>query len=57
MLPIPTLDIKIPLLLEIKSLQKEMIEIGYKEGFASQKTLEISQKLDQYILTYQKMKH
>lgn len=37
----------------IESLRKEMIIVGLKEGLSSDKTIEISQKLDQYIASYQ----
>ena len=37
----------------IESLREEMIRVGLKEGLSSDKTVEISQKLDQYIANYQ----
>ncbi|MGJ7921498.1 aspartyl-phosphate phosphatase Spo0E family protein [Neobacillus sp. LXY-4] len=37
----------------IESLRKEMIKVGLKEGLSSEKTIEISQRLDRYIAHYQ----
>lgn len=41
------------LLKTINSLKKEMIHIGLKEGLTSEKTVALSQKLDEYIVKYQ----
>jgi len=43
------------LLVHIQNLRKELIEIGLQEGFQSTNTIQISQKLDNYIVSYQKM--
>ncbi|PKG23561.1 aspartyl-phosphate phosphatase Spo0E family protein [Niallia nealsonii] len=43
------------LLVHIQSLRKELIEMGLQEGFQSTNTIQISQKLDTYIVLYQKM--
>lgn len=40
----------------IESLRKEMIRIGLQEGLTSEKTIEISQKLDVFIAKYQAVK-
>ena len=56
MLTTPTCNEKNTLLIEIESLQKELIQIGMKEGFTSENTIAISQKLDQYIVDFQKIK-
>ncbi|MGG3564973.1 aspartyl-phosphate phosphatase Spo0E family protein [Neobacillus rhizosphaerae] len=53
MLTMPITDKKGNLLLIIKSLRKEMIQAGLKEGLASEKTIAISQQLDEYIAKYQ----
>jgi hypothetical protein len=37
----------------IKSLRQEMIQTGLKEGLTHKKTIELSQKLDEYIARYQ----
>ena len=37
----------------IELLRQEMIETGIKEGLTSEKTIELSQKLDGYITVYQ----
>ncbi|NWQ42696.1 aspartyl-phosphate phosphatase Spo0E family protein [Bacillus sp. EB106-08-02-XG196] len=37
---------------KIEILREEMVMIGLNEGFCSQKTIEASQKLDQYIAIY-----
>ena len=44
------------LLKTIKFLRKEMIRVGIQEGLTSEKTLNISRKLDIYITKYQSMK-
>lgn len=41
------------LLKTIKFLRKEMIRVGIQEGLTSEKALNISRKLDIYILKYQ----
>ncbi|GKU83241.1 aspartyl-phosphate phosphatase Spo0E family protein [Niallia sp. NCCP-28] len=43
------------LLVHIQRLRKELIEIGLQEGFQSTNTIQISQTLDNYIVSYQKM--
>lgn len=48
---------KINLINTIESLREEMILIGIQEGFASEKTIQISQKLDGYIVKYQTLNH
>ncbi|MBP2241516.1 hypothetical protein J2Z40_002079 [Cytobacillus eiseniae] len=45
------------LLVIIKSLREEMIRIGNSEGLSNEQTLKVSQKLDYYILKYQKLIH
>ncbi|NMD69984.1 aspartyl-phosphate phosphatase Spo0E family protein [Bacillus sp. DNRA2] len=47
------IDNNLELLCTIESLRREMICVGLKEGLSSEKTIEISQKLDQYIANYQ----
>jgi hypothetical protein len=37
----------------INSMREELIQIGVNEGIGSEHTLEISQKLDEYIAKYQ----
>jgi len=49
----PTVEKDYNLIKTIKMLQKEMIRMGIKEGLTSEKTLNISRKLDTYILKYQ----
>ena len=49
----PTVEKDYNLIKTIKMLQKEMIRVGIKEGLTSEKTLNISRKLDTYILKYQ----
>lgn len=56
MLLIPISFEKSELLNTIESLRNEMIRIGNKEGLTSEKTLEISQKLDTFISKYQTVK-
>lgn len=41
----------------IESLRKEMIQVGMKEGLISAKTIEISQKLDLFIVQSQTSAH
>ncbi|KAB7664311.1 aspartyl-phosphate phosphatase Spo0E family protein [Bacillus sp. B1-b2] len=41
------------LLIEINDLRDELIKIGLKEGINSDNAIQISQKLDKYILEYQ----
>ncbi|MBO0962513.1 aspartyl-phosphate phosphatase Spo0E family protein [Neobacillus sp. MM2021_6] len=53
MLTMPINDKKSNLLLIIKSLRKDMIQAGLKDGLASKKTIAISQQLDEYIAKYQ----
>lgn len=50
---IPISADKSELLYTIESLRKEMIRISNKEGLTSEKTIEISQKLDSFITRYQ----
>lgn len=44
---------KSELLNTIEMLRNEMIQIGKKEGLSSEKTIEISQRLDAFISKYQ----
>jgi hypothetical protein len=53
MLPMLIADKKSNLLLIIESLRKELIQTGIKEGLASEKTIAISQQLDESIAKYQ----
>ncbi|WP_256233865.1 aspartyl-phosphate phosphatase Spo0E family protein [Bacillus sp. EB600] len=53
MIFMPMIDEKFKLEKLIESLREEMIRIGIKEGLNSEKTIEISQKLDRYISKYQ----
>jgi len=41
------------LLHNIKSLKEELIQTGMSQGLDHEKTIHISQKLDQYIFQYQ----
>jgi hypothetical protein len=41
---------------KIEHLRKEMIILGLKNGLECQKTITVSQTLDQYIAKYQAMK-
>lgn len=43
------------LISKIESLRKQMIRTGIEEGLSSQKTIELSQLLDQYVLQYQEL--
>lgn len=47
------IDTNLELLGLIENLRREMICVGLKEGLSSEKTIEISQKLDIYIANYQ----
>lgn len=40
---------------KIELLRKEMIKSGIEEGLSSKKTIELSQLLDRYVLTYQRL--
>lgn len=42
------------LISKIELLRKEMIKSGIEEGLSSKKTIELSQLLDHYVLTYQR---
>lgn len=42
---------------KIEHLRHEMIESGIKEGLSSEKTIELSQLLDHYVLKYQQLVH
>ena len=52
MIFMPMIDEKSKLEILIETLREEMIRIGIKEGLNSEKTIEISQKLDIYISKY-----
>jgi len=39
--------------LDIEFLRNEMIRVGTEEGLTSQRTLQISEELDRYIMKYQ----
>jgi hypothetical protein len=41
----------------ISILKDELIEIGIEKGFNHHETIEASQKLDDIIVKYQKLKH
>lgn len=41
----------------IESLREEMVKIGIEEGLSSEKTIELSQKLDHYITFYQSINY
>lgn len=41
----------------IENVRKEMINIGLNEGFRSEKTLKLSENLDDLVLQYQKIKY
>lgn len=56
MISMSTIDKKTNLEKLIENLRKEMIDVGIKEGLASEKTIKISQKLDTYISVYQTLK-
>ncbi|WP_147534898.1 aspartyl-phosphate phosphatase Spo0E family protein [Bacillus marasmi] len=51
------IDSRLELLGLIENLRREMICVGLKEGLTSEKTIEISQKLDRYIANYQANSH
>jgi hypothetical protein len=48
--------LKQALLTTIKLLGETMIDFGMKEGLTHEKTINLSQELDQYISLYQKLK-
>lgn len=48
--------LKKALLSKINILGETMIEVGMKEGLTNEKTIHLSQELDQYILLYQKLR-
>lgn len=48
--------LKQALLTKIRILGETMIEHGMKEGLTNEKTINLSQELDQYIFLYQKLK-
>jgi hypothetical protein len=48
--------LKQALLTKIKMLGEVMIDFGMKEGLTHEKTINLSQELDQYIILYQKLK-
>lgn len=50
------IDSKEILLKNIEILRSELIQIGFNEGLASTKTIEISQRLDLLIVKYQTIK-
>lgn len=41
---------------KIEFLRQEMIKTGIEEGFTSERTIQLSQRLDQYIIEYQLLK-
>ncbi|GKU84011.1 aspartyl-phosphate phosphatase Spo0E family protein [Niallia sp. NCCP-28] len=41
----------------IQKLRKELISVGMKEGFNDSNTVQLSQKLDYFILIYQQLKN
>jgi hypothetical protein len=45
--------LKIILLHHIHSLREQLINAGMNEGFSHEKTLQLSQKLDEFIYLYQ----
>ena len=45
--------LKIILLYHIKSLREQMISTGLHEGLDHEKTIQLSQKLDEFIYLYQ----
>ena len=56
MLRLDELQYKRGLLQKIESLRIQLTYNGIEKGFNDQKTIEISQKLDNYILKYQSLK-
>ncbi len=48
-----TVDKDYDLLKTINILRQEMIRVGIKEGLTSERTVNISRKLDIYIMKYQ----
>jgi hypothetical protein len=48
--------LKQALLAKIKLLGETMIDFGMREGLTHEKTINLSQELDQYIFLYQKLK-
>ena len=44
------------LLIKIKLLGDTMIDFGMRKGLTHDKTIKLSQELDQYIVLYQKLK-
>ncbi|MBB6446232.1 aspartyl-phosphate phosphatase Spo0E family protein [Bacillus benzoevorans] len=48
--------LKQTLLIQIKLLGETMMDFGMKEGLTHEKTINLSQELDQYIYLYQKLK-
>lgn len=42
------------LLKKIQALREQLIHIGLQEGLSNEKTIHLSQKLDEYIYLYQK---
>jgi hypothetical protein len=49
--------LKAALLSHIKQLRENMIQCGMKEGLSNEKTINLSQELDQYIYLYQCIKN
>ena len=52
---IPKTDDKCDIINTIEVLRREMIQIGIKEGLTSERTIKLSQELDQYLLKIQIM--
>lgn len=53
MITLAKVEKKIDLEKNIRTLRKELILIGTKEGLTSENTIKISQKLDLFITKYQ----
>lgn len=56
MLIVQVIDTPTKIQLKIETLRQEMIQSGLNEGLTSKRTIEISNKLDDYIVKYQQMK-
>jgi hypothetical protein len=57
MILVPIVNEKYELEKTIELLRKEMIHIGLQDGFTSEGTVILSQKLDFYIAKYQTLKN
>jgi hypothetical protein len=42
---------------KIELLRKELIQIAFQEGLTNEKTIKLSEKLDNYIVKYQIINH